>query len=251
MPFIHADTIKNIEWKNNHKINLTSSVDIWKVRISSERKLCDSFLQTFNEEETEKASRYRNEEDKQRYIFGRGALRFLLGKYLNNSSNTIQFAIGADKKPLLNKKPGDDLQFNISHSGDLVLIAISNSEIGVDIEKINPEFSYKDILNSNFSREEIDFIQNSKHPIESFYLLWTRKESLVKATSKGLIDNLNLISVLDGLFNIGEDIFDSPDSWDIHSFKIEEEYFGSIACDMHTKTINLWNTSPSFFLQAI
>ncbi|HSZ85681.1 MAG TPA: 4'-phosphopantetheinyl transferase superfamily protein [Puia sp.] len=251
MPFIHSDIIENIEWKTNYKINLTSSVDIWKVRICSEGKLCDFFLQTFNKEEAEKSSCYRNKEDKLRYIFGRGALRFLLGKYLNKSPNTIQFAIGADKKPLLHKNSGDDLHFNISHSGDFVLIAISNSEIGVDIEKMNPDFSYKEILHSNFSKEEIEFIQNSKHPVESFYLLWTRKESLVKATSKGLSDNLNLISILDGLFNGGEEIFDSPESWDIHSFKIEEKYFGSIACSMHIKTINFWETSPSFFLQAV
>ncbi|HEY4874669.1 MAG TPA: 4'-phosphopantetheinyl transferase superfamily protein [Puia sp.] len=251
MSFIHSHTIKNVEWKSNHKINLTSSVDIWKVKISSEKKILDFFLQIFNKEETAKALRYRNEDDKQRYIFGRGTLRFLLGKYLNKFPNTIQFAIGADKKPLLNKNSGDNLHFNISHSGDFVLIAISNSEIGVDIEKINPDFFYKEILNSNFSKEEIDFIQNSIQPIESFYLLWTRKESLVKATSKGLINNLNLISVLDGLFNDGDEILDSPDSWDIHSFKIEEKYFGSIACNMHIKTINFLNTSPSFFLQAI
>jgi 4'-phosphopantetheinyl transferase len=248
MPFIHSDTIPNIKWKNNYKINLTSSVDIWKVKISSEKKLQDFFLQMFNKEETEKASRYRNEEDKQRYIFGRGALRYLLGKYLNKFPNTIQFLIGPDKKPLLDENSGSNLQFNISHSGDFVLIAISNSEVGVDIEKINPDFSYKEILNSNFNKEEIDFIQNSIHPIESFYLLWTRKESLVKANSKGLIDNLNLISVLDGLFNTGDDILDSPDSWDIHSFKIEEKYLSSIACDMHTETINFLDTSPSFFL---
>ena len=72
----------------------------------------------------------------------------------------------------------------------------------------------------------------------------------MKAISKGLIDNLNKISVVDGLFNVGEEIFDSHNSWDIHSFKIEE-YFGSIACNMHTKTINFLDTSPSFFLQAI
>jgi 4'-phosphopantetheinyl transferase len=251
MPFIHSDTIENVEWKNNCKINLTSSVDVWKIKIYSEERLSDLFLQTFNKEETEKAARYRNEEDRQRYIFGRGALRWLLGKYLNRSPDSIQFAIGADKKPLLSKNPGDNLHFNISHSGDLVLIAISNSEVGVDIEKKDPGFSYKEILNSNFSKEEIDLIQNSPDPTETFYLLWTRKESLVKATSKGLTDNLNLISVLDGLFNIGDEIFDSHYSWDIHSFKIEEKYLASVACNMHTKTINFLNTSPSFFLESI
>jgi 4'-phosphopantetheinyl transferase len=248
MSFIHSDTILNIEWKKDYKANLASSVDIWKVKISSEKKLLDLFLQMFNKEETAIALRYRSEEDKQRYIFGRGALRFLLGKYLNIFPNTIQFTLGADKKPLLNKNSGEDLHFNISHSGDFVLIAISNSEVGVDIEKINPDFSYKEILKSNFSKEEIDFIQHSVHPIESFYLLWTRKESLVKATSKGLSENLNLISVLDGLFNDVDEILGSHNSWDINSFKIEEKYFGSIACDMHIKTINFLNTSPSFFL---
>ncbi|HEX4372003.1 MAG TPA: 4'-phosphopantetheinyl transferase superfamily protein [Puia sp.] len=251
MPFIHSDIIKNVEWKSNCKINLASSVDVWKVKISSEEKLSDLFLQMFNEEEKEKASRYHNEDDKQRYIFGRGALRFLLGKYLNKSADTIQFTIGTDKKPLLNKNSGSDLHFNISHSGDFDLIAISDSEVGVDIEKINPDFSYKEILKSNFTKEEIDFIQDSLHPIEAFYLLWTRKESLVKATSKGLTDNLNLISTLDGLFNDGDKILDSHDSWDIHSFKIEENYLGSVACNMHTKTINFLNTSPLFFLETI
>jgi 4'-phosphopantetheinyl transferase len=251
MPFIHSDTIENVEWKNNYKTDLTSSVDIWKVKISSKNKLPDLFLQMLNKEETEKISRYRNEDDKLRYIFGRGALRYLVGKYLDKLPNAIQFTIGEDKKPMLNNNSVNDLHFNISHSGDIVLIAISNAEVGVDIEKISTAFSYKEILISNFSKEEIVFIKNSLKPIESFYLLWTRKESLVKATSKGLVENLNLISVLDGLFNVGEEIFGSHDPWDIHSFKIEENYLGSIACDMHTKTINFFETSPSFFLQTI
>ncbi|HLY69272.1 MAG TPA: 4'-phosphopantetheinyl transferase superfamily protein [Puia sp.] len=248
MPLIQADTIDNVEWKTDHRTYLTAAVDIWKISISAGEKLSDFFLQVCNKEERAKASRYHNEKDRLRYIFGRGALRILSGKYLNKSPGTIQFVAGAHKKPVLNKNSGGGLHFNISHSGDFVLIAISNSEVGVDIEKINADFSYREILETNFSKEEIELIIHSKNPVESFYLLWTRKESLVKAMAKGLIDDLNSISVLDGSFSIGRETTDLSASWDIHSFSIAEQYLGSLACAMGTETINFFETSPSFFL---
>ena len=114
-------------------------------------------------------------------------LRKLLAGYSNLAPDEIKFAEGLNKKPFAENANLSDLHFNISHSADIILIAISNSEIGVDVEKVDNSFSYEEILPHNFSDEEIDFIKNP----EDFYLLWTRKESLLKATAKGLDDDLH------------------------------------------------------------
>jgi len=251
MDLIRSETIASVEWKNNHRANPCPGVDIWKVSLSSVKELNSFFLQLLSEEETEKSLRYRMEEDKQRYIFSRGALRSLLGKYLRKSPETIEFKAGPNKKPLLKSDRDQELHFNISHSGDFVLIAVSEDAVGVDIEKIDPHFRFREILTGNFSQAEIELIEHAANPRETFYWLWTRKESLLKACSKGLIDNLDAISVLDDRVAFGGSGDMKSDCWDIHSFYIATQYLGSITCKRNTLSINFLETSSLFFLEAI
>jgi len=189
-------------------------------------------------DEIERAGRYHQEKDQLRFIISRGMLRLLLGKYLNQKPINIHLEIGANKKPFVQNRRGDDLHYNVSHSGDLILIAVSNSEVGIDIEKINDSFSYKEILPHNFSDEEILFI---KKP-EDFYLLWTRKEALLKATAKGIDDDLPLIPSLDGTHHVNSEIIGSEKNWNVNSFHIGDGYIGSVTKSCDKNAINFYDT---------
>ena len=93
--------------------------------------------------------------------------------------------------------------FNISHTSDCVICAISDNEVGVDIEKIGevPE----DIIDDVLSKKEknslslLDKTENSKRA-RLFFSFWTQKEAYVKYTGKGIIEGLNEIDTYSSLF---------------------------------------------------
>jgi 4'-phosphopantetheinyl transferase len=86
---------------------------------------------------------------------------------------------------LENGKPylkDSDMYFNISHSGNYVVLALSKSEVGVDIEKITP---YCDAVALHcFTPPEIEWMRKEGSD-EAFYWLWTAKESIMKASGCG------------------------------------------------------------------
>lgn len=106
------------------------------------------------------------------------ATYYLIKKYvMKNSKHKISF--NKYGKPYIK----DSINFNISHSGDYVIIALSNkNEIGVDIERIKKIKYYNRISNKFFTKEECDYINND---INKFYKIWTRKESFYKCIGTG------------------------------------------------------------------
>lgn len=109
----------------------------------------------------EKALRYANEIDQ---------IRSLLSSYLKNQLSREELLKNENGKPYFNNGP----YFNISHSGRYVLMAVSTSEIGVDIEEIkNKDMS---ALVRVFNEAEAKMIKEHS----DFYYLWCAKESLIK-----------------------------------------------------------------------
>lgn len=91
-------------------------------------------------------------------------------------------------KPILKKGPS----FNLSHSGDLCVIAEDELEIGIDIEFMD-EKNLK-VCNHVFVEDELLWMQ--EEPLIRFHVLWTQKEALVKAVGKGMNISLNTFSVM-------------------------------------------------------
>ena len=110
-----------------------------------------------------------------------------------------------------------DLFFNISHSGDFVLLAVSDFEIGIDIEKIRDV----DLKISDRCFEE------KVSTKEEFFSMWTKKESIIKYLGKTIISMKN-INVKDyGKLLKTSDFFDgyafcicSEDKFEIEYIKI-------------------------------
>lgn len=85
----------------------------------------------------------------------------------------------------------ENIHFNLSHSGKIVLCAISDREIGADVEYIDPEIDLN-IAKSYFFNSEYESIMKSDNPSEEFFSYWVLKESYMKYTGLGM--NLNLDS---------------------------------------------------------
>ena len=84
-----------------------------------------------------------------------------------------------------------NIHFNLSHSGKIVLCAISDKEVGVDVEYIDREIDLN-IAKHYFYNREYENIMNAKNRPEEFFKYWVLKESYMKYTGLGM--NLNLDS---------------------------------------------------------
>jgi len=96
----------------------------------------------------------------------------------------INYGFGEVGKPYI--KNCDDIHFNISHSGDYAVCAISDCEVGIDIQKI--EKPNLQVAKRFFAKNEYEYIANQpdeKSKSDAFYRIWTLKESFVKAIGVG------------------------------------------------------------------
>jgi 4'-phosphopantetheinyl transferase len=241
MPYLFIENRLEPHWKeaNEEVYNDNSSVSVWRASVTALISSTENLQNLLQPQELEKAMRYRQENDQQQRIISKAVLRILLGRYLKVESQKIRFQQLKNRKPALYNLT-DQLCFNVSHSGDWVLIAIAKHDLGIDVEQMDASFTYQNILSMSFSPPEISFINNSAFPRRSFYELWTRKESLLKATGTGLVDDLALIPALNGVHINPTAISGSTENWQINSIQVDENHVASV-------TFNPIKTELSFF----
>ncbi len=180
-------------------MNITcNEVHIWCIQIDMPFHITTSFNKILSNGEKYTAKRFRSEGDRRRYIVSHGALRKILGKYLQTDPQIIQYIYSPFGKPLLPSDiNGKQLYFNLSHSDEYALCAVTlNQPIGIDLENIHPAPDIEAMARHFFSFKENEMIFT--HPpdqrLQFFYNLWTLKEAYLKATGKG-IRNLNNIEI--------------------------------------------------------
>ena len=142
------------------------------------------------EGERGRAGRFRFERDRVAFVLGRGLLRLLLGRYVGARPEDIRFALSERGKPFLEARRGvPALEFNLSHSGELVLIAVGLERcVGVDVERIYRDASVEQIAERFFSPREVAALRGLAPALrrEAFYACWTRKEAYIKARGEGI-----------------------------------------------------------------
>ncbi|RYE26807.1 MAG: 4'-phosphopantetheinyl transferase superfamily protein [Sphingobacteriaceae bacterium] len=221
----------NVNWINADKkaALINNHVHIWRIKISAFTAELHSLQTLLEVKELQKIERYQHETDRQTRIISRAVLRILLSRYLLIDPAEIRFKLDDYKKPVLQQIDSAGLYFNVSHTGDWILIGIAANSIGVDLEKIDASFIDQNLLEFSCSSAEKIFIQSAANPVESFYQLWTKKEALLKATGKGLTDNLAQVPSLDGIHEVSGLIIGSEENWQMINFEIDEKHTGSTA----------------------
>lgn len=174
----------------NLKAKLSNN-DLILIKAYTDKLLEEKLLSYLSEEEIIKSKDYKSEIAKINYLVSRAILNLSLKGLLEKGINDLIVKRDKNNKPYLENTIG--LKFNISHTEGLVLLAISKREVGIDVEKINFKFEFKDILENCFTRDEIINIDNN---IISFYRYWTAKEAYLKCDGIGLIRNLKEIEII-------------------------------------------------------
>lgn len=136
-----------------------------------------------------------NKEKILKFHFDKDTIRSLVGEILLKKTITTLFNVPCEEmeitrdeygKPFL-LSPSIDLEFNISHAGDWVVVAIDSMEIGIDIEQIVT--MNLEIAERFFTQEEYKYIANQtlqEQKNERFFRIWTMKESYIKGVGRGL-----------------------------------------------------------------
>lgn len=161
-------------------------IDLWVIKTNSTRLPHEKLSTFLDQAETARLKRYANQNVARNFLCSRGCLRLLLSSYCGVAPASIKLVNLEHGKPSASDFP--QLFFNVSHSGDLLLIGFSDRIVGVDIEKIREKVDFKGIIKRFFSEKEAAswklFGQGS--PVEAFYRGWTRKEAWLKATGEGI-----------------------------------------------------------------
>ncbi|RZK51230.1 MAG: 4'-phosphopantetheinyl transferase superfamily protein [Hymenobacter sp.] len=207
--------------------NPGAEIAVYRVPIAENQGHAPHLLPLLTAAEQQRARRYHAAADYHRFIISRAALRRLLGACLGQPPAGLEFVAGPHKKPLLATVP--HLHYNVAHSGNWVLIAIAPVEIGVDIEKTDPDFPFQGILADSFSLPEQAFIRQHPAPATAFYQLWTRKEAFVKATAQGIEADFSQVPALAGPHQWAATHPSPVADWVVSSFAPAEGYTAAVA----------------------
>lgn len=168
-------------------------------------------------------------------LFSEAIIKYILCLYYHIPINRINIKFDILGKPYLNIT---GVHFNLSHSNNLLVCAVSQIPIGVDIEYINKNI---DLRRSSrfFSKIEKQYIYNSSDKFSVFFLLWTIKESYLKLKGSGLIFPLPLVTF--DYSKTTENKYKLHSSYHFNSFVFEKNFLISICTDQKRslKTFNL------------
>ena len=175
-----------------------SCIDVWRVRLD-EPVEADRERSVLSPDEIVRATRFRFEQDRIHFVRCRSTLRSLLGSYLVLHPAEIRFEYLASGKPQIAAEQNPHgLQFNVSHSADVALIAVGDgANLGVDIERIRYDVDTSSLAERFFSfRERAGLRVLPDHlRVLGFFACWTRKEAFLKETGAGLSFSLADFSV--------------------------------------------------------
>ncbi len=150
-------------------------------------------LDYVKKESKEKILRFHNINDAIRTTVAELMIRWILTTESDTHNDNIDFYYNKYGKPFIRGMPG--FNFNVSHSGNWIVCAIDDNELGIDIEKISP--IEQDIARQFFSPKEVEDLLSLPEcsRLEYFYDLWTLKESYIKAKGMGLSIPLDSFSI--------------------------------------------------------
>lgn len=166
---------------------LPTAATIWHLPLT---EIADeaALLALLEPTERQRAERYRNAAARRNFLLCRAALRLLLAERLQITADALQLLADEHGKPHLADAP-PDLSFNVSHSGDLALIALANGPpIGIDLEAWRPNRQSTAIARRCFAPAELSgwhALPETERP-SAFFALWTRKEAFAKAVGRGI-----------------------------------------------------------------
>lgn len=158
-----------------------STSPIWK-------NIDNTLLSFISETRQQRTKHFVNDADKKLSLYAGLLTRMQISLRTQIPAKHLSFAYTSQNKPYLLFFP--DCHFNISHTRNRILLAISSKPVGIDIERLSTVPT--DVMKFIFHKNEIDYVLSASSETEKklrFYTIWTRKEALTKCLGIGLTNN--------------------------------------------------------------
>jgi 4'-phosphopantetheinyl transferase len=224
-------------------------VHLWRISTDADEHQLRFLKRQLAGDESERATRFRFDADRQRFITAHGMLRLLLGRYLKVAPQSLQFDKNEYGKPAVRPLSGNiGLQFNLSHSGSLALCAVTlRRDVGVDLEQMREDLADETVAARFFSQAEnatlvsLPQIERTK----AFFNCWTRKEAYVKAQGAGLtlpLDSFD-VSLLPGAAAQLLAVHHDPQAitrWLMHTLEPASGYIGAVVAEGQNWNLKCW-----------
>ena len=179
-----------MNWVAQHNNTTTleaNTVYVWRIFLPSFYADIARLGRIISQDELASAKKFVHKRDGERYLIAKAFQRSVIAKYLDVDSSALRFDIEAHGKPYL--VDNKELQFNLSHSGDFALLAVSKgAAVGVDIERTREKIDCQAIAKRFFSKDEFECVDSLKglQQVDAFYRCWVKKEAFAKAVGWGV-----------------------------------------------------------------
>lgn len=198
---------------------MIEGVHIWRAALDGEA--CAGPEQLSGPEQ-ERFESFLGDQPRYRWLAARWALRRVLAGYLEQPPAAVEIAVDTSGKPRL---PGDELHFNLSHSGDLALVAVSSSRpVGVDVERVEAARDLLSLAERALEEEEVEKVRAAPpayRPIV-FYAAWVRHEARLKCLGVGLAGPVPPTPVAVQAVDVGP--------WYAAAVAVADEEIGPVRC---------------------
>jgi len=204
-----------------------SAIHVYFIDVDVPAGVIRALANTLTDRERARAEAFRFDDDQRRSIVARAATRLLLARRLAVPAASLEIIDGEHGKPALRN---GEMDFNASHSGRLVTVAITNGDpVGVDIEARRRLRDPARLAHRFFSPAEIAIIDSAADREQAFLTIWTAKEAIVKATGRGIAaSDLRSFSVPFAPLRLSP-VFDK---WSVATLAAPlPGYYAALACD--------------------
>jgi len=215
---------------------LEDTVHISKFYLPEHDKLLIELEKLLSIEEKTKATNYKFEQHKKRFIITRGFLRKVLAFYLQCNAADIEILTTNKGKPFIDNST---IEFNVSHSGDYSVIAVTkNKPIGVDIEKAKDTFN-ENIAKRIFSKEENQYLMSlpEEKRANAFFTIWAKKEAYIKLHGKSIFNKSVEFSVISNKIN----------NIIIKEISVHPKYKSAISISLPLRAIEYWGFDDGLY----
>lgn len=164
-----------------------AQADLWMARVGEHASQVDAIGVLLSVDERRKLASYRSRESAERFVVTRALVRTVLGERLGIDPCDVEISHTARGKPVL----AQALQFNVSHSGDLILLAVSDDRaVGVDVERRRDVERVQALVARWLTPDERDQVaritESGLAVSEAFLRVWSLKEARLKALGVGI-----------------------------------------------------------------
>ena len=169
-----------------------TEVEVWWGRIEQVRA---EFADDLDPVELQRLAAYHRTEDQARFLLGCTIVRRLLATRLSLPAASIKL----DRTcPECGKPHGkvrtEGVELSVTHSGELVGVAVGDRPLGIDVEKVDPGIDVDGVARISLSEAELAALPQGDGRARAFTTYWTRKEAIVKGTGHGLRKDLRTIA---------------------------------------------------------